>query len=400
MSDDIPSLDQGGVTRRNLLRTAGIGAGALMLPGVLAACGGGTSTTAGPATTSEGPAMSPLPSGTIDYLGFEGEDFKESKATQRWLKENGASISSTYWTSFVEGISSFPSGRAEGVDIVHVASCTLPMLLEVGNICEPLDQSKLPNMSRVLPEFQGPDQLWYHEGELMAVPLSLNPFAINWDSERVPQAPTSWTELADPQFKDRLMIYNDPLVLIWTITEILKLGPQGRLPKSAAKPAAEYLKRMVDNARALATSLGDVITAFSNEDIDACFCGSPVIALIANQSGAKNVQFNMEPTDGNTLSMEGLGLATTSDNVDSVYAVLNKGLEAVPNADFNNILGGAPTVEGAQAKLDPAIANAYPPGVAARLAKKFPYSIALPLESDEFLTDAEWRDQATAITGT
>jgi putative spermidine/putrescine transport system substrate-binding protein len=59
---DRPSdLDDGALTRRTLLKRGGVGASALMLPGVLAACGSSsTKTTASKAASDESPALTKL----------------------------------------------------------------------------------------------------------------------------------------------------------------------------------------------------------------------------------------------------------------------------------------------------------------------------------------------------
>lgn len=389
------------MTRRSLLRHAGVGLGALSLPALLAACGDGGSASTGAATTAAGAGTMPAgaPSGTVDYLGFEGLDFSSSDAMRRWLGEQDMTVSSRYWTTLKDGIGVFLGGRGDGIDAVHAATCTLPLLIEAGDIVQPLDRAQLPNLSGLSPDFQGTDQPWYVDGQLMMVPLATSPFSLMWDSERVDPAPRSWSDLLEPRFKGRLAVYNDPLVHIWTITEILRLGPQGRLPKAAGKQAGEYLKRQVDNARVLPASIGDVVTAFANEDVDACFCGAPIFAVLAQQSGAAAVRFDMEPSDGNTLSTEGIALAARTDNAEAVHAWLDEGLAPVPNADYASLLGGAPIVADAYEEMDPAIAELFPPGTIERLARRFPFSLPLPLESDEYLTDAEWTEIWSGIAG-
>lgn len=68
MPDDIDRLMGGRLTRRELLKRAGAGAGVLMVPGLISACGGGsTTTTAGATGTTVGTTATTLtaPAGTI-----------------------------------------------------------------------------------------------------------------------------------------------------------------------------------------------------------------------------------------------------------------------------------------------------------------------------------------------
>ena len=68
MADEIDRLLGGRLTRRELLKRAGAGAGVLMVPGLISACGGSTTTTAGGATTTAAGATATTlaaPAGTI-----------------------------------------------------------------------------------------------------------------------------------------------------------------------------------------------------------------------------------------------------------------------------------------------------------------------------------------------
>jgi branched-chain amino acid transport system substrate-binding protein len=68
MADEIDRLLGGRLTRRELLKRAGAGAGVLMVPGLISACGGGTTTTtAGGTATTAGTTATTLaaPAGTI-----------------------------------------------------------------------------------------------------------------------------------------------------------------------------------------------------------------------------------------------------------------------------------------------------------------------------------------------
>lgn len=71
MTDDFDRILRNPMTRRDLLKRAGVGAGVLMVPGLLSACGGGTTTAGGSTATTAGATATTgaAPAGTIK-IGF------------------------------------------------------------------------------------------------------------------------------------------------------------------------------------------------------------------------------------------------------------------------------------------------------------------------------------------
>jgi spermidine/putrescine-binding protein len=390
------------MTRRRVFQFAGVGAAALALPGLIAACGSSdTATTATTAATGTTGAAAAVPAfkGQIDYYGFEGEDFQGDKAFAAFLKSHDATVKTTYWTSPDDAIGKFAGGGGKGLDVILASSPMIPHFTEVGTVLQPLDVAKIPNLSLLLEPFTVQDGPWYFGGKLVAVPFSFSGFSPVWNGAKVKAPITTWTEMADPEYKNRLVLFGDPLASIMLVTEILKLGPQGKAPKDSMPKATEYVKRMVDNARSIAASPGDVVTAIQNGDADVCFGGFPTMAILAQMAGAKEAAFTMTPTDGNLLSVEMWGLGADADNADGAYAFFNEALTPKANAAMNNIVAGAPTVEGGEQYLTPTMAKAFPLSSISTLPKDYPYALPPPLESDEFITMPEWLEQWTAITG-
>jgi len=72
MSNEIDRVLKNQISRRDLLKRAGLGAGLLAVPGVIGACGGGTTTTTGasPATTAGGGSTATTVAGEPLKIGF------------------------------------------------------------------------------------------------------------------------------------------------------------------------------------------------------------------------------------------------------------------------------------------------------------------------------------------
>ncbi|HET6953543.1 MAG TPA: extracellular solute-binding protein [Acidimicrobiales bacterium] len=199
------------LSRRELLRRLGIGGAALALPAtVLAACGGeqGGADTA-TATTAGGSGKSDLTGSKIKVATFGGF-FEENFAAiyPKFTEETGIEVESV----------SEPGGDAWIVQ--------LEQAVRSGGV--PADVSMLNNIS-ILRALKGDIVLGYSGSDLTNAKYLADGFvmendggdvvgvgAASWyitlvsNTDRVPESPTSWKALWDPQWADELALINTP----------------------------------------------------------------------------------------------------------------------------------------------------------------------------------------------
>jgi spermidine/putrescine-binding protein len=184
--DETPRRDLargGDWTRRRLLKSAaGVSAMALT-PAFLAACGGGGggSTTAaggggGGATGSVG--------GTLNYLGWQAEDYQELLAP--WKKKNGVTINATFIGNMSDIAAKYAAGGGGEYDIINMSSNGTSRLLGSGVPFMPLDLEQIPNYEGLIGFFKkDPDNTFKNEnGDVVAVPTTWGAIGINYDTTK------------------------------------------------------------------------------------------------------------------------------------------------------------------------------------------------------------------------
>src|SRR4051794_27198383 len=180
--------------RRFLKRAAGVDALA-MAPGILAACGGGGSSTAG--STASGGGGGGTVGGTLNYLGWQAEDYQQLLAP--WKKKNGVTIHSSFIGNMSDIAAKYAAGGGGEYDIICMSSNGTSRLLGSGVPFAPLDLKQIPNYNGLIEFFKtDPLKTFQNEaGDVVAVPVTWGAVGINYDKTKTP-APKKWTDLLKP----------------------------------------------------------------------------------------------------------------------------------------------------------------------------------------------------------
>ena len=200
--------------RRELLKRGLVVASIGAVPSLLAACGGdddGGDAAQAPATTTATEAAPAVPeaSGTIDYLSWEGYDIPD--ATMAWREENGVEFQSTYIGNH-DDIQARIAAGGGSFDLITYYQGYKPLYAELG-ILQPIDITKIPNIVNEFPYFQSDvGNFWIDpDGTWTGVPWTWGSIGITWDDAELPGGLTSWYDLLDPQFENRIGLPDDPV---------------------------------------------------------------------------------------------------------------------------------------------------------------------------------------------
>ena len=167
-------------TRRRLLKSAA-GVGALALtPAFLAACGSGDSTTSA-TTGGGGGGGGGTVGGTLNYLGWQAEDYQELLAP--WKKKNGVTIHPQFIGNMSDIAAKYAAGGGGEYDIINFSSNGTSRLLGSGVPFMALDLKQLPNYDGLIDFFKkDPLNTFKNEtGEVVAVPVTWGAIGINYD---------------------------------------------------------------------------------------------------------------------------------------------------------------------------------------------------------------------------
>jgi spermidine/putrescine transport system substrate-binding protein len=204
-------------SRRDVLRYAGSGAGAVGLSAFLAACGvsGSGDTTKTPSATAATPSPLPAKAGVVEVanwpLYLDLEDGK-SATLDGFKKENG--ITPTYKEDINDNDEFFgtdlrqqlSAGQATGWDIIVMTDWMIAKLIRLGWIQE-LHKEVLPNATANLDDkFRNP---WFDADNKHSFPWAAGITGIGYNPKLTKRPITRIADLWDPAFKGHIGMFSE-----------------------------------------------------------------------------------------------------------------------------------------------------------------------------------------------
>ncbi len=398
MADNIPgrdvlvttrvALEHARISRLTLLRRGGAAAiGVGLMPTLLAACGGG----------DEGAA--PEASGTIDYLSWTGYDIPDPM--KAWKTANSVNVKPTYIGNHDDIQAKIKAGGG-AYDLITYYQGYKDLYTELG-ILSTIDTGKIPNTDGLFSVFKEADarNLWIEEdGDWTGVPWTWGSIGITWEETRVPGGLSSWYDLLDPKFKDKVAMVNDPLGAFTLTAHILGKDPAA-LPKAEYSEIRDFLTKMVAQTKTVSPGFTEMTKALVDGEADVCYQGWAYQNYLAAQAGNTTVK-TKTPKEGAFSFCDLYAIPSTTDNTDTVHAWINESLDPIQNARIAEYLVAAVTVEASVDEINADTKALYPyddlelgDTTGERLNKLFelaPFYGNPPIESDEFVTFGEMQE--------
>lgn len=384
-------LEPGGsnqLTRRKVLKGA-LGVAALATaPAFLAACGGSNDTTSGSTTTGGSTSASSTENagtvgGTLNYLGWQGEDFAGPLGP--WRKENGVHVQASYFAEPRDVIAKYTAGGVKA-DIICGSSTSIPGYLEGGVPLMALDTSQIPNYPGLTKFFQE-NELFYNEnGDLVTVPFAWSAMGITYDTTQVAK-PTSWEDIFKPEYKGKITMYDDANTAFGVAAPLLGIN-LNEATEDELQTIKDYLAKVVAQALRLSPSFGDMSNSLAAGDVVAAWGGMPMVNTFAGEAGNPNITTAVDLSEGTVSFAEFYAIPSTGENPATAYSMINEILDPKINAVASNELLLAPCVEAAWNEADPSVKKLYPQKEAdlEKFLVDAPMVINAPLQSTEFVT--------------
>jgi spermidine/putrescine transport system substrate-binding protein len=284
---------------------------ALVLVLVLAACGSTHNTSTAPAPAEPGaPATGSLRTFTYEDTVAPHllDPFKEANPD--------LDLKTATFDSDSEAAAKLVGGFQ--ADVVEACADEINPLSEQ-DLLRPLDVEGLP----------GFDQLTFHdapgvvdaEGQVLFVPVSAGPQGLIVDTEKVKHVNPSWKALFEPQYKGEVAIEGDE-----SLTPIgeaaLAMGfkkPMELTPEQLGRVTA-FLKEHKGQFRSYTESDSDTINLLKSGEIRLADGGRGT-AIAAEEAGIP-VEW-IAPKEGPLSWICGLGIPSSSDNVEAAYKLIN-----------------------------------------------------------------------------
>lgn len=225
----------------------------------------------------------------------------------------GIDVNTDFFSSNEELYSKVAIG--EGInpyDVIHPSDYMIGVLMREG-LLQQLDKSKLPNLvnlNRDLVSAYG-DALDY------LVPYQMGTQAIVYNSETVTNPPTSWEDLWNPEYVDRIVSIDDNRVVIGAT--LLTLGYDvNTTDKAELQEAKQKLLELMPNIRVFDSDSPK--TALISGEVDLGIVWNGEAFLVQQENPAFMYVY---PEEGSIIFYDGMGISPTAPHLDAAYAWLN-----------------------------------------------------------------------------
>ena len=294
---------------------------AAVLALLLAACGGGAAAPAdGPVTTSSG-FVCPEPSPRLEVTSTELNLFVWTEYIPQDILDcfealYGITVNREEYSSNEEMYAKLNSG-ATNYDLAQPTDNFLPLMIRTG-LLQKLDQSKLPNIKNIAPQY-----LPMHGDETgeYAVPYMAGTQAIVANTAAVTQKPATWADLWNPDYAGRMVFVDDPRVTIG-----LALLTEGKDPNTTDPATLEAIKpkvaELVQNIRIFDSDSPKSALIAGDADLGMVWTAE---AELANRE-LGTIEY-VYPSEGQFNFQDGYVLLANAPHADAAYAFLNYSLQ-------------------------------------------------------------------------
>jgi len=203
----VQELKHGRISRRQFMERALVmGLTVSGVATVLAACGGGTTTTG---TTSPSPTMPPMGEAGSELHLYNWSDYMDPETKKKFTKATGIKVVETYFDDNEALLSKLKAG-ARGYDVIVPSDYMVHILLKTG-LLEPLDMSAIPNFANVGEKFKTPnfDDPAENGGAKYSVPYQWGQTGVAQRIDVLSPAITKWADLWNTAYSSKINMLND-----------------------------------------------------------------------------------------------------------------------------------------------------------------------------------------------
>jgi putative spermidine/putrescine transport system substrate-binding protein/spermidine/putrescine transport system substrate-binding protein len=304
------------ITRRIALkRAAGGAAGFMGVSALLAACGGGDSSSSSGGSTQSAAATPAKLSGTLNCLCWEG--YTDDSFVKPFTQETGVKVRSTFIGSNDELIAKL-RGAPDQYDLISPSSDTTQVLIEAGQV-QPIDLGQVPNAKTTFEFFRTAPNVNV-DGKLYGIPMAWGFIPLIYDADKIKTAPDSWNALWDPQYRDKVSVWQD-IALIWSTALLMGDEDPYNLDDAKLNAIKSKLVEQKPNIRKYWTTAGELTNLFANKEI---VIGMSFGGLTANQlrQQGRNVE-EVIPKEGATSWFDNWMIPKASKKTPEALAFLN-----------------------------------------------------------------------------
>jgi putative spermidine/putrescine transport system substrate-binding protein len=233
---------------------------------VVAACGSSdnsSSTSSGSLPTSVGKGE-----GQLNLIAWEGY------AQPQWVKpfeqKTGCQVNAKYGGSSDEMVALMRQGGGTQYDMVSASGDASLRLIRGGDV-QPVNTNLIPDFKNFIPQLQSPPHNTV-DGKHYGISLQWGPNVLLYNTQKVPQKPTSWEAIYNPKYRGQITVPDNPIQIADAALYLSKHQPSlgikdpYELTSSQLDAAANLLKQQRPLIKKYWALASDEIDVFKNGD--------------------------------------------------------------------------------------------------------------------------------------
>jgi spermidine/putrescine-binding protein len=337
---------EGGLSRRDVLRRgAMVGAGAVVGPGLLAACGGDDDDGGGGGSSDE-----------LNILTWEG--YHQEPWIKEFTKKTGIKINATNVGSPAEMFSKVKASPGQ-YDVIYNTAGWFDQYVN-SDLIVPIDESKVPNVKEISDAFPWRDATTV-DGTNYAILYNWGDQPLGWNRDEVPGShdiskyltegvPNDWNILWDPTFKGLVTVFDDPTSVEPMIPLALGIENPYQLNEQQYKQFEQRLFELRPQLKKLTSGFDDQTNTLVQGEAIIGYINIVQVAVEANKKGTP-IQLNHVVqqgvpawSDNATLTKEG-----GAKKKDAAYEWINATIALPWQGRFAKTTGNTGTISYDQA---------------------------------------------------
>ena len=239
---------------------------------VAAGCGGGGG--GGGGNGGGGSASGGLPTkigpgeGALTLIAWEG--YTQPQWVKPFEKKTGCEVSAKYGGSSDEMVTLMRQGGGGQYDMVSASGDASVRLIAGGDV-QPVNPDLVPGYADLIPALQSPPHNTV-DGKHYGISLQWGPNTLLYNTQKVQPAPTSWSVLYDPKYKDQITVPNNPIQIADAALYLSKSKPElgitdpYELTQEQFDAAVDLLKQQRPLVKKYWGLASDEISLFKNGD--------------------------------------------------------------------------------------------------------------------------------------
>ncbi|MDR0809488.1 MAG: extracellular solute-binding protein [Gemmobacter sp.] len=252
----------------------------------------------------------------LTWMGWQGYDSPLKQGS--FLADNGIELAATFIANNEEIITKLQAGG--GIDLATIYFGHVPILI-AGDLIEPIDESKVPEIGKVFPHFIEVDAI-RKDGQLHAIPFTWGTLPMVYDPAVITTPPTSWSDCLKDEYKGKVAITDDisGLISTWAPIATGTRTPTRLTPTELRETIDLLIKIKKEHARTFSPDYGEATDLFARGEVVISAIGWDAQVGFAAAKG-KTLAYVL-PEEGAMAYMDTLVIPKTSANKELAYKAL------------------------------------------------------------------------------